>query len=996
MAAEALPDDSWASGFQTANSRAVLLQLQRRLHTSTTHVQTLAELFRERAAIENEYATKLSKLARTAESGQLGGKGSVIDWDPRSAEGRLFGAAISDLQETSSSHASLSNTLRTDFEQPVRDLPNKVTAWRRIGDQESTLDRMLKDYEKTAAKLEKAASKKSGKNKAEQFQSELNQISSQLASQTPTCWKTFQRLDEERLRALKEVLVRWSTARADTATRDGQRAEAGLAELLSWECQDEVIAVGNRISTTSGGRGMSVSQSQAPQIPPIQPSSPRASILTTGTSTQEHAPSHAPSHASSPTHELTPGRSKANGSSTNLTSGGGGLSGFKSMLTRKATSVGRQRSGSEAPSVNKGRRGTNDTFEPLTERPEARQTPRSEKVPSRPPVLSSPPVDEEGFSIAPADRHKNPWDEPSDALATPSRPTTNYGVALPSAIFAEQGSSGGHESPTPASASSAGGHDLGSSTASIKSTTAPRLNLELAAQPIQESEEERKAAVAKMQQTLQMAPPPGPARRSTIARGRRAERQTLQASIDENGPLPQHHMAALAQMGNDEDRQERLADGASVRSMRSARSSSLAAPTGPELNRRSSRSSVASSRNPFDSPGLGGAGGSVPVPAPVFASSSSSGPAPVAPVTPSANGTRAAGAAAAGAVGGAGAAALGASVFTSEPESIPAASPSTVPTSPTFPGSPTSPTSTALVTAPTSPAVSSVPLSSPPMMPGLAAAVESVPGLRATVVETVHAFVRQFNSQRTVITGEIAVSLSASPARPLPPSGTVLHLRLTEFNSLESVAPNPAFLSQVPDRPGEYFLNTDLLAQATPEAEAMTGYGPVLFKYHVLVPEGGETAMAPLLLNPAFKIQDGETRMILHYRSTATSGVSALALAVTFPDEPAVTSTQSKPVTPTWGRAPSGTDKQVVWQPANPAPGTENKIIARFVTSPGAPRLAPTGVEARFVIPDHLASGVGIEVVSGEVPDAASGWEFDSVSKSTVAGKYVGAPYLNP
>lgn len=154
--------------------------------------------------------------------------------------------------KTAASHSTYANILKSDFEQPVRDLPNKMTAWRRIGDQESSMERALKDYEKVSIKLDKASSK-SKSSKAEQLQHELSQLTAQLNQLTPATYSTFQRLDEERLRALKEVIVRWATLRGDMATKSGERAESAVAAVLSWEPTDEVIAVGNRLSRAHNG-----------------------------------------------------------------------------------------------------------------------------------------------------------------------------------------------------------------------------------------------------------------------------------------------------------------------------------------------------------------------------------------------------------------------------------------------------------------------------------------------------------------------------------------------------------------------------------------------------------------------------------------------------------------------------------------------------------------------------------------------------------------------
>jgi uncharacterized protein YdcH (DUF465 family) len=92
--------------------------------------------------------------------------------------------------------------LKSDFEQPIRELPNKIPEWRKIHDQENALDKTLKDYEKTATKLDKASSK-SKSSKADVLQNEIDQITRTLSIISPDYYKTYQRLEEERLTGLK-------------------------------------------------------------------------------------------------------------------------------------------------------------------------------------------------------------------------------------------------------------------------------------------------------------------------------------------------------------------------------------------------------------------------------------------------------------------------------------------------------------------------------------------------------------------------------------------------------------------------------------------------------------------------------------------------------------------------------------------------------------------------------------------------------------------------
>ncbi|WOO84703.1 SH3-containing GRB2-like protein 3-interacting protein 1 [Vanrija pseudolonga] len=1003
--ADSLPQDTWINAFGGVPPRTLLSSLQRRQHASQTHVHALAELFRERAAIEQEYAAKLQKLARAAEAGQLNGKGG-IEWDRSGGEAKLFNSVLSDINETATAHSSLSQQLKSDFEQPVRDLPNKIEPWRHIGDLESSLDRTLKDQEKVHAKYEKAATK--GKSaKTEQLSSELSDLGNSIKSLSPRAWITFQRLDEERLRALKEVVVRFATVRSDAANKEGERAASTLSNLLGWETSDEVITIGHRLG--AGGSGSARPSASRPPPPAVNTTATvnkRASVL--------------PGTLPSPGGDFSPRVQRANGSSSNLsTGGGGGFGGLKSMLTRKGTT--RQRSGSEATSTRSSRRPTGDMFEPLDESerindraldsqsvreyresPERstfsdiRESERSHEPASRqttgPGPVQTPPVDSEGYSIAPADRHRNPWEDPNDLIPTPASGkglSAAGGVALPSAILAaDQRNAQDNQSST---GGSIGGFD-----------GAPRLNLALAPNVIQESEEERQAALAKMQQTLQMAPQ-APTRRGTVARGRREVRNTIQASTKENGPIPQQHVKALAQMGEDE---ERLAD-TKARLTGAEPTSQLSAPIMDR--RRPSLSSVNSSTNPFESPSVTpgvlqkeSAFGASPAVNHATDSPASGAPPHAAVAANGAGfGTAAvvgAGALAAGAVGAVGAAAVTAHAdnsisgapLSSEPESLTsppvpsgieqAKSPLSVPTSPV--------TATSHVASPSTAVTSPINALTPHTI---------APGLNASLIETVHAWTQKLASQRTVISGEIHVSLLASASRAQPQSGSALHIRLTDFDALESIAPNPAFLAQVPDRPGEYYLNTDAVAQATgsPE-EGSKSAGPVLFKYHVLVPAGQETAVAPLVLNPAFQVKDGETRMILQYRSAANAGtISNFRLSAHFPAEPAITSTQSKPLSGSWDSEDGSTDRRITWTPPQTQAGAEGKIIARFITG-ATNRIPPSSVDAQFVLPDHLLSGIGIEVVS-DSPAAVAGWgAFDNVSRATVSGKYVGGIVLNP
>nr|XP_031863520.1 uncharacterized protein CI109_000770 [Kwoniella shandongensis]KAA5530592.1 hypothetical protein CI109_000770 [Kwoniella shandongensis] len=819
-----LPDDAWVNSFLATSPRPLLSALQRRLHASTTHVNALAELYKQRAAIEAAYAEGLSKLARTAEQGGLSGK-TGNDWEKASGEGRLWDSIISELTETSASHSTLSAVLRTDFEQPLRELPSKVVAWRRIGEQDASLDKTLKEYEKTSAKLEKASSKAKS-SKADVLQNELNQITSSLSSLSPMVYTTYQRLDEERLRVLKEVVVRWGTVKGDMATRDGQRAENIISTLLSWETSDEVLKVGRKLGGTGGAR-----------VPESAVTTPRPNRrLSTVTSS---------TNANTPTSDFSPRPTvtRANGSSSSnpqSTFAGG----IKSMLGRtKIIGGGRTRSESNANSTRSGR-DRDGNFEAIGEEATAARIQDSTTL--------APPVDEEGFSVAPSDRHRNPWEDPNELVPTPAHNnntfTRNF-TASPNASQENLPSSG-----------------------SSQNQTQPRLNLSLAPKPIQETEEERQAALQRVQQTLQM-PPSQPSRRSTIARGRRDVRNTMFAGSTDDGSLGLGGLSLHKVAEPEEELVESPSSGIGSPVPVNGHSSAS-----HQVARRTSSASV-TSNNPFDSPGLT-QGISLPV-----------------------------------------------------------------------------------------------------------TVASSDPGLRANLNESINVILRGKEVQRIQITGEIHLSLR--PGAGSPATTGPIHIRLNAFERLEKIAPNPAYLAQVPDRPGEYFLNSEVLAAATAKSPA-SGKGTLLFKYVVHVQPGKETSSAPLILDPAFLCKDGETRMILNYRLNETSPIQSLSnvtFIAAFAPGPAVNNVQAKPAGGVW----SPSTRRMQWK-LDALPAKEGKIIAKFITEPGE-ALSPQGVQTSWSVEGTLTSGLGLEVVSGEIE--GNQWTFEEVQKNVTAGKYLAEPTIS-
>ncbi len=669
-------------------------------------------------------------------------------------------------------------------------------------------------------------------------------------------YTTYQRLDEERLRGLKEVIIRWGTVRGDMATRDGERSERAVASLIGWETPDEVMAVGRRLGGT-GGAGRAGGNAPTPNnatgtrecllnssLPSLQQkarSDRRLSSVTSGTGASDFSPRPKPRQN---------GSSSGNVNTTTPSSFAGGI---KSMLGRTKSTIGgpaRGRSASAATSVRSGR--PDGAFEAVGE--------EDVWLPPRP---APPPVDEEGFSVAPADRHRNPWEDPNELVPIPAQ---SPGVMTPSAAPP----TGAAFAQTFNSSPDGSQDNLSSSTSSQHN--APRLNLAMTQQPIQESEEERQTALQKMQQTLAM-PPQQPSRRGTVTRGRRDVRNTMFGGASEDGST-MVGSTGMPTPRSPEPMGDALAPPLRAPSTNGGYMNGIDRPQ--QITRQSSMSSV-TSNNPFDSPGL--------------------------------------------------AAGLSPSVMATAGE----------------------------------------------------------PGLRASITETVNVIMRSSEIQRVQITGEIHLSLRLSS---MSQTGGPIHIRLTSFEQLEKIAPNPAFLAQVPDKPGEYFLNSEVLSTATQKGSAK---GTLLFKYQVHVSPGKERTVAPLMLEPAFLCKDGETRMILNYRvnpdsALSSANISNLSFLATFSPGVNVSNVQAKPAGGVW----SPSTRRMTWN-INEMTGTEGKIIAKLTTEPGGP-MGPQGVQASWAIEGVLCSGLGMEVVGGELE---GGWRFEEVRRGVTTGKYLAEPVIN-
>lgn len=259
-------------------------------------------------------------------------------------------------------------------------------------------------------------------------------------------------------------------------------------------------------------------------------------------------------------------------------------------------------------------------------------------------------------------------------------------------------------------------------------------------------------------------------------------------------------------------------------------------------------------------------------------------------------------------------------------------------------------------------------------------------GLNSSVIETVSARFENGRLASSTIIGEIALAYNLPTTNAAFGHETI---RLDNFAGSERLAPNLAFLTQTPDREGEYSVN---LAQITKTQLA--------FKYQLRSDDSG--SHVPLLLAPAFKIEPNQTSVIVHYSlhpSFTLTGQSSITLhnvmlALTL-DGAKASNCLSRPVG-TFSR-----EKNMIYWQLNDitlTPGAQpEKLLARFTTDSEA---KGGNVEAKWEVTGAgLGSGLGVSMLSqsgGHDPfadeenaAAGAGWKAVPAVKKLVSGNYL-------
>ncbi|KAI1420243.1 Muniscin C-terminal mu homology domain-containing protein [Xylaria sp. FL1777] len=264
------------------------------------------------------------------------------------------------------------------------------------------------------------------------------------------------------------------------------------------------------------------------------------------------------------------------------------------------------------------------------------------------------------------------------------------------------------------------------------------------------------------------------------------------------------------------------------------------------------------------------------------------------------------------------------------------------------------------------------------------------PGLNSSLIETVSATFENGTVKSVKVNGEIALSFNPGDDTN-PPSH--LSVRINNFSLLDSIGPNRIFVSNSPDHPDQFTMDTSHLRNTH------IGFS---YKLHS-DPTAPLSEHIPILLHPTWKPQGDKLGLLMQYKLNPSFNFAAdnspiqlhnLVIFATY--EGKASGVQTKP---------SGThlkDKHLVyWRLGDVtlSPGADwQKIVCRVVGEQGA-EPKPGSVEARweFSPPVDAEAGQTIslskfeEGKSKEV-EIADDDPFADAASSAADGKWVDVP----
>ena len=276
-------------------------------------------------------------------------------------------------------------------------------------------------------------------------------------------------------------------------------------------------------------------------------------------------------------------------------------------------------------------------------------------------------------------------------------------------------------------------------------------------------------------------------------------------------------------------------------------------------------------------------------------------------------------------------------------------------------------------------------------------------GLNASIVETVTTSFSEGTVTKSSVVGEVALAYNPTSEVSASHPDTI---RLENFQELEKVAANPAFVTAIvsekgkerasgEDRAGEYSVTLSAIRRHAPT---------VALKYQLHLDEANPSAYSPVLFTPAWQIQDSQASVIVVYamnpafsKPSSTITLKNVVVTVALDTSYDAGKAASAMMAPTAGASFKRKQSLVVWRFAElVADGEQKKLLARFITTGLPPRAG--SIEAKWELPDTIGSGLSVSTLAGEASDPfadesasagqARSWHRVPCVQKLVSGRY--------
>ena len=277
------------------------------------------------------------------------------------------------------------------------------------------------------------------------------------------------------------------------------------------------------------------------------------------------------------------------------------------------------------------------------------------------------------------------------------------------------------------------------------------------------------------------------------------------------------------------------------------------------------------------------------------------------------------------------------------------------------------------------------------------------PGLNASIVETVSTSFSKGSVTRSLVVGEVALAYNQTTEFLDQQTDTI---RLENFQELEKVAANPAFVTAVvsekgkarasgEDRAGEYSVTLSAIKRPAPT---------IALKYQLHLDEANLSMYTPVLFTPAWQIQDTQASVIVVYainpafaKPSNTITLKNVVLTVALDTSADAGKAISAMMAPTAGASFKRKQSLVVWRlPELIVDSEQKKLLARFITTGLPPKAG--NIEAKWELGNIVGSGLSVSTLAGEASDPfadesasagqARSWNSIPCAKKLVSGRY--------